>query len=765
MLHNHSRRRFLKISAATMAATGSATLLSPRLKAAGVSLSSSNNIQTIPTFCDVCFWRCGAVATLENGKLKKILGNPKDPLSKGRLCPRGTGGIGAHFDNDRLKTPLIRVSERGEDKWKAVTWDEALSYIAKKMGAIKKEHGPESLALFSHGLGGTFIKHLWKANGSKNIAAPSFAQCRGPREIGFDLTFGDVVGSPERTDIANTRCLVLIGSHLGENMHNTQVQEFAEAVGKGATIITVDPRFSVAASKAKHYLPIKPGTDLALILAWMHVLVSENLYDKEYVAKYGYGFEAFSATLTEYTPEWAYIETGIDPAVIRETAYEMARNAPATLVHPGRHVNWNGDDTQRSRAIALLNALLGSWGRKGGFYQNAPTIPVPKYPYPKYPKADYLRADNYKPLTPEEEEAFKSRPATTGEHGEAADDPHLKYPFAKGGHDTTATGLRDATISEKPYPIKAWMVYATNLLQNLPNQQETIEAIKKLDLLVVVDIAPNELCCWADVVLPESVYLERYDELSVKSFRDLPYVALRQPVADPPDDQKPNWWIARELAKKLGLSSYFPWKNIEEYLQYRVKKAGLDWNQLKKNGIIYGQKHPIYAEDGVPIEFFTPSGKIEFYSNQLKEKGFDPVPRYTPPAPAPSGYPFHLLFGRSPVHTFSKTQTNPLLHDLKKENEVWLNAGIARRMGLTSGDYIKLKNQDGVLSNRVRVKVTNRIRRDCVYLVHGFGHSARGLRKAFGKGASDSQLVTRYKVDPLMGGTGMNINFVTIETL
>ncbi len=180
--------------------------------------------------------------------------------------------------------------------------------------------------------------------------------------------------------------------------------------------------------------------------------------------------------------------------------------------------------------------------------------------------------------------------------------------------------------------------------------------------------------------------------------------------------------------------------------------------------MIHGQKQPIYADEGVPLEFHTPSGKIEFYSHQLKEKGFDPVPRYTEPKPAPQGSPFHLLFGRSPVHTFSRTQTNPLLHDMKKENEVWLNAGIARRMGIKSGQYVKLKNQDGVISNRVRAKVTNRIRRDCVFLVHGFGHSARGLRKAFGKGASDSELVTRYNVDPLMGGTGMNINFVSIET-
>jgi thiosulfate reductase/polysulfide reductase chain A len=723
-----SRRRFLKISAATIAAAGSATIIAQRALAASRT-AAKKGIQKVATFCDVCFWKCGAVATLKDGELWKIEGNPKDPLCRGRLCPRGTGGIGAHGDPDRLKTPLIRTHERGEEQWKAVTWDEALDYIAQRMLKIKAEHGPESMALFSHGIGGTFFKHAWKAFGSPNISAPSFAQCRGPRDVGFKLTFGDDVGSPERTDIANARCLVLIGSHLGENMHNTQVQEFAEAVGKGASVIVVDPRFSVAAGKAKHYLPIKPGTDMALILAWMHVIVTEKIYDKEYVAAYGFGFDAFAASLAEYTPEWAYPETGITPEVIRETAREMARYKPATLVHPGRHVNWNGDDAQRSRAIALLNALLGSWGRKGGFYQQV-SMDVPKYPYPKYPEFKRPKADN----------------------------PDHKHPFA---HETLTTGVREATLTGKPYPIKGWFVYATNLLHALPDQAATIEAIKKLDLLVVVDVIPSEIAGWADVVLPESIYLERHDDLNVEWFRE-PFVALRQPVLESPHDQKPNWWIARKLAAKLGLESFFPWKTIEEYLEHRATAAGLDWEKLQRDGIIHGAPQPIYYEDGVPAEFYTPTGKIEFYSNQLKEAGFDPVPRYTPPDPGPPGA-FRLLFGRAPVHSFSRTHTNPILADAMDENEVWVNNVVARRMGLKSGEYIKLKNQDGVVSNRVRVKATMRIRQDCVYLVHGFGHSARGMRRAFGKGASDAGLVTRYKTDPLMGGTGMNMNYVSLE--
>jgi thiosulfate reductase/polysulfide reductase chain A len=461
----------------------------------------------------------------------------------------------------------------------------------------------------------------------------------------------------------------------------------------------------------------------------MHVLVAEKLYDADYVTKYGYGFEQFVAALAPYTPEWAYPETGITPEIIRTTAREMARYRPATLVHPGRHANWNGDDAQRSRALALLNALLGSWGRKGGFYSPS-VMDMPDYPYPDYPTPAKPKVDN----------------------------PGKKYPFA---HEALTTGIREATLTGKPYPIKGWLVYATNLLHALPNEAETIRAIQQLDLLVVVDVIPSEIAGWADVVLPESTYLERHDELNVELFKE-PFIALRQPVIASPHDQKPNWWIAKKLAEKLGLGAFYPWQDIEEYLAHRVKDAGLDFAALKKNGLIRGPRQPLYFDEGAPAEFGTPSGKIEFYSSQLEKAGFDPVPKYVPPVAGPPGA-FRLLFGRAPVHSFSRTHSNRLLSDMMDTNAVWVNAAIARRLGLKSGDNVRLKNQDGVLSNRIAVKATERIRPDCVYLVHGFGHSSRGLRHAFGKGASDAQLITRYRTDPLMGGTAMNVNFVTLE--
>ena len=323
----------------------------------------------------------GRRQTLEGGR------QSADPHCDGRLCTRGTGGIGAYDDPDRLRQPLLRVEEDGKQRFKPVSWDEALDFIAARMSAIGERHGKDRLALFSHGDGGKHFQRVLQAFGSYAYAHPSFAQCRGPRATAFGLTYGEGVGSPDRTDMANSRCIVLIGSHIGENLHNSQVQTLTQALDKGATVITVDPRFSVAASKSQHWLPIKPGTDIALLLAWINVLINEGLYDRDYVARYRSGFDKLVAHVQPYNPEWAYLETGIEPAVIRETARAMAANAPATLVHPtppGRRRHPPGILNAR-RHPALPGHRDPQWfaarfvGRPGGFYKQE-NVKLPPFP-------------------------------------------------------------------------------------------------------------------------------------------------------------------------------------------------------------------------------------------------------------------------------------------------------------------------------------------------------------------------------------------------
>jgi thiosulfate reductase/polysulfide reductase chain A len=724
------RRSFLKISGATVIGglAGSVGLLPASEANAAAQDHSITPDRVVPTFCELCFWKCGVLAYVKDEKVYKLEGNPQHPLSNGKLCPRGAGGgIGALYDPDRLQKPLIRTRVGQEEKWREASWDEALSYTAQRLTEVKEKYGGPSIALYSHGHGGTFFKSLVKALGSTTIVAPSNDQCRGPRETGFELTYGMALGSVENLDIPHSKCVAFIGSHLGENMHNTAVQDMSAASANGATFITVDPRFSIIASKSKYWLPIKPGTDTALLLAWANVIVTEGLYDQAFVAANGLGFDAFKAHVADKTPEWAYVETGIEPSVIRETARELAKNAPAALVHPGRHVVWYGNDTQRSRAIALVNALLGNWGKKGGFYLPS-ALPVAGYPGPALP------------------------------HGEAAK-PRLTFPLASlpCAYDACEAS---APQGDDPARIHAWVVYGCNVPLTLPNPAHVIEVMKQLDFVVAIDTMPAEVTGYADVVLPENTYLERYDDLENGPYR-VPYVALRQPVVASLYDSKPGWWIAKSLADKLGVGQYFPWKDAEDYLGTRLAKSKLSFDELKKSGVILGEPSPIY-EAGPEMTFKTKSGKVEFFSQTMADAGLAPIPEYEPPEEPPPGY-FRLLFGRSPVHTFSRTTNNPNLLEIVGENELWINTEMARQLGLKTGMRVMLENQDSVKTGPILVRATERIRQDCVYMVHGFGRENPRLRAGFGKGAADSRLITRVKRDPAMGGTGMNVNFVTLS--
>ena len=278
--------------------------------------------------------------------------------------------------------------------------------------------------------------------------------------------------------------------------------------------------------------------------------------------------------------------------MIRDSAREMAKAAPATIVHPGRHVTWYGDDTQRSRSIAILNALLGSWGRRGGFYFSE-KIKVPKFPHPHYPEPKWT-----------------------------AKDLNGKYPLANSG--VTNEVIRASIPSENTeHKVKAWMVAGTNITQSVPDKAQTLKAIEALEFLVVVDLMPMEITGYADVILPECSYLERYDQLRSSGWRT-PSVGLRMPAAKPRFESKPAWWMAKQLGEKLGLGEYFKYNEYSEVLDWQLKQLGTSLEEMKKIGVKnFDRKgRSLYYKDGEDVRFKTPSGKIELYSEKLEKLGF-----------------------------------------------------------------------------------------------------------------------------------------------
>jgi thiosulfate reductase/polysulfide reductase chain A len=457
------RREFLKLSA--LGAGALALRGSGPVKAARAPWYAQE-VKSVYQICEGCFWRCGIVAHAVGNRVYKVEGYEANPKSRGMLCPRGQGAPQTTYDPDRLKRPLIRVegSERGEGRYRVATWEEALDYVAQKMLAIKERYGPEAIAFFGHGTGDSwFVDFLPAAWGSPNAAKPSVAICTAPRETASQWVFGRPIGGHEPIDWENARYIVLIGHHIGEDTHNTQLQDFARALKNGARVVVVDPRFSTAAAKAHRWLPIKPGTDTALLLAWIHVLIYEDLYDKEYVAKYTTGFEELKAHVKDFTPEWAEKETEIPASVIWEVAREMAAHKPKAVLPPTRHTVWYGDDTYRMMALYYVNVLLGNYGRPGGFYI-AQSPYLEKYPTPPLPL----------------------EPAAGGCAGPAGGDhePEGFKPRADKGkffaRTTAIQELIEPMITGEPYPIKGLIAYGINLFhchpQRAPHQGGPEEA-------------------------------------------------------------------------------------------------------------------------------------------------------------------------------------------------------------------------------------------------------------------------------------------------
>lgn len=753
-----TRRAFLKHALATgssLALAGSACTTSNEASADQMTLTPNwfyqGEIKQSYTCCSMCPWSCGLIASTVNGRVYKVDGNPADPKSRGRLCARGQGSVSFLYDPDRLQAPMVRTGERGAGQFQEVTWSAALDEAGAKLKAIADQYGPEAVAIFGHTAGDFwFTDYLAQAWGTPNAGKPSASLCTNPREEAAKLVYGTTVGGHEPLDWESLQCLVLIGSHIGEDARNTVMQDFANLWARGGKVIVVDPRLSNVAAKADYWLPIKPGTDTALLLAWMHLLINEERYDIDYVREWTTGFDELKAHVQPFTPEWAAAITDLSVEQIFETAHLMADNLPRSAIMPGRHVTWYGNDTQRMRAIYMINALLGAYGREGGIYFNK-TPYIENYPHPPFAVTGSAGGCSAEP-------GAESDELPLGPTGKARADG-ARTTFLRGA--TALQELIEPMITGTPYPIKALIVYGVNLLHSLPNPARTKEALKALDFVLVIDVLPQEHVAWADIVLPEATSLERYDDLWTVAHKT-PYIALREPAVEPLYESKPGWWIARELGLRLGLEKYFKWETAEAYLNERLLTIGSNLDKLREaKGIIIQKGKPYLSDYADSSPFPTVSQKIEFYSHDLAIAGYDPLPVYEPPAEPPTGF-FRLLYGRHPVHTFAKTQNTPLLNELCPENEVWLNDKVAAELGIDDGDYVWLENQDGARSGPVKVKATPRIRPDAVFMAHGFGQQAPGLTNAYGKGASDAQLITRYVLDPISGGAGMRVNFVKV---
>ena len=729
-----SRRNFLKTASMAAASVPLSRALaraeSGVVKAPLPAPGSFKDTKTVVGgVCEMCFWRCQLVGKVRDGRLLKLEGNPKSIDNGVSLCARGNAGVAMLYDPDRLKYPLKNVGKRGAPKWERISWDEALQLCSSRLKAIVDKHGPKSLAIFPHGSSAKYPMDFFERTvGTPNVSEASFFQCRGVRDMAY-LTTMDIAPD-ENVDMANAKVIFLVGCHFGENVHVSHLKRYLKGLERGTKLVVIDPRFSASASKADIWVPIRPGTDTAMLLAIMNYLIENEKYAVDFVEEHGEGFEEFAKGIREWTLERAALECDVPAAQIREVAELLAANMPNVAIHPGRHVTWYGNDFQRERALACLTALLGAIGVKGGLVK------------PIGPKG--LRGANW----PEAEH-----------HGEgdlrAMKDLHHFHPP---GCPTEL--IRDAAISGEPYPIKGCVIWGQNMIQTIPDQAKTIKMLEQMDFVLCADIMPTDITMYADVLLPDCSYLEKYDYIKTGTQWDLSaeqqqYIAPRMPLVEPGFERRDCVWITNEIAKRMGYGDKIPYGSQQEMMAKILAGADLTLDKIREAGGIHIQpgQDPYGADEDLQVHFF---------SEEMEEHGYPPIPTYIPVERPPAGF-MRLLYGRTPLHTFNRSINNPWLIHEAPINPVWVNDKLAARLGLKEGDTVKLVNQDGVESRTTTtVKVTPGIREDAVYLYHGYGTRNKEMTFGADKGVDDTSLLSKVAVDPETGAHGMRNNFVRL---
>ena len=688
------------------------------------------------SLCFMCSVRCPIKVLVEEDRVKWIEGNPHVAGMEGSLCPRGAAGKALLYDHERVQSPMIRTGPRGSGKWKKATWDEALNMIGKKLNKIIKEHGGHSVVLGERTQLSTHVsKTFLKAIGSPNHFTHD-ALCKGSVNTAGRSLFG-YTDAQMNFDYKNTKHIVMYGRNFFEAIEVKGVNALIEAMENGAKLTYIDPRVSVTATKATRYWMIRPGTDLALNYALIHIILRDRLYDAEYVDRWVVGLPQLKDFIQPYTPQWAENETGIQAAEIESLAREIDKDKPSVIFHFGYRGANHTNEIYIRRSILILNALMGSMEAKGGvFFKKSPgevgRKPARKLTEQTFPEINIPRFD--KVGTPD-------------------------FPLPDPNHGVGQI-LPYAILNEDPYPIKALINYRFDPLMSIADNNETKKALDKLDLIVTIDINYSDIAWYSDIILPESTYLERTD--CIQQANGLkPQMFLRQQAVNPCYDTRPGAIILKQIGDLIGIGDYFPFETMKDLVRWQLEGTGYNLEDFQNKGFVAYTDKQIFWDRKDEIKFKTPSGKIEFVSSLLEDAGFESFPAYET-MPSPPENQFRLVVGRCALHTHISTQNNPYLNEIAPENVLWVNSKKADSLGIKDGDLVEISSSRG--SGKIKAFVTDFIHPEAVFMLHGYGHEAQLASRSFNKGLNDSVLMENIS-DMIGGSPAFHHTFVTVEPL
>jgi len=641
---------------------------------------------------------------VEDGRVTKVLGDPNHPMNRGFICVKGRAQPQLLYHPDRLKYPLRRAGERGEGKWERTSWDEALDAIAGKLTEIKDKYGPESIATI-HGTGprtgNTATRLLPLPLGSPNQISVDLHICFIPSVVAESCTVGEQTIMMEvGPDYQAANCVVVWGANPLAS-HPPRGREIVQAKRRRkAKLIVIDPRRTPLASMADLWLQVRPGTDVALALGMMNTIIEEELYDKEFVDKWCYGFDRLREHVKGYRPEQVAETTWIPADKIREAARLYATTKPAVFHHRVA-VEHNVNSTQTNRAFAMLIALTGNIDVKGG---NLLRMRPPGF----VSIGREVRLDRE---IEEKRIGSKEFPLISGPDG-----------ISSFVHASLAV---EAMLTGKPYPLKALYCAAGNPVVNIQNTKRVWEALKNLDLHVVADFFMTPTAELADYVLPASTWLEK-DEVCERMYTN--YIAAGQKAIDPLFECWDDREIVIELVKRIPWADrrFLQWDNVDELNEAAVRGMGITFEDLLKWGyVVESMKYKKYEKDG----FNTPSKKVELYSTIFEKHGYDPLPTFQEPPESPVStpelmeeYPFILITGGRHIEYFhTEGRQIPRLRRRVPDPLVEIHPDTAKEASIEDGDWVWIETPQ-IKGERVRLKakLTTDMHPRIIHTAHGW---------------------------------------------
>ena len=630
----------------------------------------TDDIRWIKTHCArMDHGGCSIFAGVKNNKIVKIKGDPDGFLNKGYICQKGMASPERLVHPKRLKHPIRRIGKRGEGKWEKISWAEAIHTISEKLNAVKEKYGARGVAFcqgMPKGMEHFLLIRLANIFGSPNLVGYQDV-CHAPREITGIHTCGFY---PVANFHHKSRLVMLWGSNITSTNEEGEICSLLlEQAKDGTELIVVDPRKTDLAKKAKYWLQLRPGTDNALALGFLNVIIKEGLYDKDFVENWTYGFDALADHVKDYTPERISAITWVLPELIRKSARAYATSGPA-VIQWGNAIEHNINTFDTARALVCLMAVCGNLDAPGGNVQaNDPKI---------LGLGKFVRAD----LIPSKRKEMI--------HAYHHTIPRMMI--------VPPAFFIKAVLESFPYPVKGAYMQCVNPLIGYADSRKTYDALMKLDFFAVSDLFMTPTACLADIVLPAASHFE---------FNDIGhygighgYILARPKVVDPPEKCRPDMEILNELGKSLTPAEYWH-KNYEDFLEDVLAPGGLSYARFAERGFLKGEDlFYKYRTSG----FKTPTGKVELSLSTAEKFNLPPLPQFNGlPEKDDPDFPLVLTSSKNPYYLHSSYRWVDSLRKLSPHPLVDIHPETAEKYGICAGDEVVIETRAGQIIQVARL--------------------------------------------------------------